>query len=174
MRIAGCRRTRLIGPTLEVPEPFRNRGFRDWVGSAKIKAGPWLAQGGRCGGPAGWTVDRSEDGDGSGTPACGVEIHSEGSMHIHVCGRCDGSGHLTGGFQWEVPWTRWAADAARATDSSGILRPHACSDCGGAGALLEVTERSKPMSLPSRRGLPAGSYSEHVARILQRQAMRGM
>jgi hypothetical protein len=93
-------------------------------------------------------------------------------MNIHVCGRCDGSGHVTGGFQWEIPWTRWATDVVRATEASGILRPHVCPDCGGTGALLELPDYSLPLHLPSRRGLRTGSYAEHVARILQTQAMR--
>ena len=88
-------------------------------------------------------------------------------MNIHTCRRCDGSGHLAGGYSWEIPWTQWAA-TTDAADSS-VLRPHACPDCGGTGALLELGTAAAVPTLPSRRGLPQNHYAYHVAALLRLQ-----
>lgn len=62
-------------------------------------------------------------------------------MDMHVCARCEGSGHVTGGLGWELPWPRWAPRAARA-EGAGIIPPHVCPDCGGAGTILDMTEET--------------------------------
>ncbi len=90
-------------------------------------------------------------------------------MKIHVCRRCDGSGHVTGGFHWEMPWTRWAPTPEAAAAS--FLAPHACPDCGGTGALIE-TMASAEVGLPSRRGLRSVPYTDHVSSVLRRQTRR--
>ena len=92
-------------------------------------------------------------------------------MRVHSCVRCDGSGHVTGGYGWEVPWTRWAGGTSDA-DGSGILRAHGCPDCGGTGALLEFPEE-KRVTLPWG-GLRhvRSTYADHVALVMQTQALR--
>jgi hypothetical protein len=92
-------------------------------------------------------------------------------MTIHECGRCDGCGYITGGFQWEVPWTRWAPTTDHPNTQS-FLRPHACPDCGGTGALLEMPATTPRLEFASRRGLAANTYADHVALILQTRMMR--
>lgn len=94
-------------------------------------------------------------------------------MMIHECGRCDGCGYITGGFQWEVPWTRWAPTPEH-PNAHGFLRPHACPDCGGTGALLEIPDAGPRLDLPSRRGIVSNTYADHVALILQTQLMRSL
>ncbi len=91
-------------------------------------------------------------------------------MKIHSCRRCDGCGHVAGGYNWEVPWTRVAVDAD--SGERNVLRPHACPDCGGTGALLELTEPVVGRNLPTRRGLPQNHYVQHVAALLRGQAFR--
>jgi len=79
---------------------------------------------------------------------------------------------VTGGFQWEIPWTRWASSEAQQNSEAGFLRPHPCPDCGGTGALLELETVTPRITLPSRRGLrPGNTYAEHVQLTLQAQAM---
>jgi len=92
-------------------------------------------------------------------------------MNIHSCARCDGSGHVTGGYGWEIPWTRWAVGSGDPADP-GILKAHACPDCGGTGALLEFP---RPQILPLPWGgarHPRECYADHVALVLQTQAVR--
>jgi len=92
-------------------------------------------------------------------------------MQIHVCRRCAGCGHVTGAFRWEIPWSRWAPSAVPAEDA-GVLPPHACPDCGGTGALIELDETAADPAFPSRRGLrPAHSYAQHVALVLHNQLL---
>lgn len=92
-------------------------------------------------------------------------------MKIHVCRRCDGSGHVTGGYRWEIPWTRWAAgpDSARRS----FLAPQPCPDCAGTGALIELEGAAADLPFASRRGLrdPGRSYAAHVAAVLDAQRM---
>lgn len=93
-------------------------------------------------------------------------------MNIHECARCDGSGHVTGGYGWEVPWTRWAGVDAGTSEDHGILKAHGCPDCGGTGALLEFPQ-APALQLPwhgVRRS--RASYSDHVALVLQTQSLR--
>lgn len=76
---------------------------------------------------------------------------------------------MTGGFQWEVPWTRWAPTVEAAEVS--FLEAHPCPDCGGTGALIELPEGVKPLLVPTRRALRGVySYSDHVASVLRNQA----
>jgi hypothetical protein len=90
-------------------------------------------------------------------------------MNIHKCSRCDSCGYVTGSYHWEIPWTRWAPTPDHPNNTRGLLRPHSCPDCGGTGALLELTA-APPRDLPSRRGLPsANPYADHVALLLQLQ-----
>jgi hypothetical protein len=95
-------------------------------------------------------------------------------MNIHTCARCDGCGHVTGGYGWEVPWTRWAGSATARSDETGILKAHACPDCGGTGALLEFP-RAQVLQLPWG-GLrqPRAAYADHVALVLQTQSLRNL
>ena len=93
-------------------------------------------------------------------------------MNIHVCGRCEGCGHVTGSFQWEIPWTRWAPTATHPNNKGGVLRPHPCPDCGGTGALLELDAQVPAVALPSRRGIRTRTaYADHVQVLLQMQGM---
>lgn len=85
-------------------------------------------------------------------------------MNIHVCRRCEGCGHVTGGYKWEIPWTRWARD--NQDTEPGVLRPHACPDCGGTGALLDIAV-GELNGLPSRRGIQSNRYAHHVSVLLQ-------
>jgi len=71
-------------------------------------------------------------------------------MDMHVCARCEGSGHVTGGLGWEIPWPRWAPKAHRAR-GAGILPPHTCPDCGGAGTILNMTEDTPQVGWESNR-----------------------
>lgn len=91
-------------------------------------------------------------------------------MNIHVCARCEGSGHVAGGYGWEVPWTRWATDAERA-GKTGLLEPQPCPDCAGTGALLEVKSDDAAAGLPMHRYTRRG-YAEHVAAVLNSQRYR--
>jgi hypothetical protein len=92
-------------------------------------------------------------------------------MNIHVCGRCEGCGHVTGGFQWEVPWTRWAPTPEAAKES--FLDPQACPDCGGTGALIELGEGTRMPAFPIRRGIRhVTSYADHVAMVLRIQGKK--
>ena len=94
-------------------------------------------------------------------------------MNIHRCGRCEGCGHVTGGYQWEIPWTRWAPASSHPNNRGGVLRAHACPDCGGTGALLEFDTSVTEPRLPSRRGLrPRNAYAAHVQLVLQMQGAR--
>lgn len=106
---------------------------------------------------------------------CGRRLNYQNGidvMNIHTCARCDGCGHVTGGYGWEVPWTRWAGSATARSDETGILKAHACPDCGGTGALLEFP-RPKVLQLPWG-GLrqPRAAYADHVALVLQTQSLR--
>jgi DnaJ-class molecular chaperone len=93
-------------------------------------------------------------------------------MNIHECGRCEGCGHVTGGYHWEIPWTRWAPTAAHPNNAGGVLRAHGCPDCGGTGALLEMETIALPVGLASRRGLRSrNSYADHVQLVLQVQGL---
>lgn len=106
-------------------------------------------------------------------PAPVGRVHAESReslMDIHVCARCEGSGHVTGGFGWEVPWPKWARDASQKPDS-GILPPHACPDCGGAGTLLDMSELADGESWPAHRNARR-TYADHVAHVLQLQKKR--
>lgn len=95
----------------------------------------------------------------------------ETMMNIHVCRRCEGCGHVTGGFKWEVPWTRWAPTADAEKES--FLEPHACPDCGGTGALIEMGGGvSSAPAFAFRRSLRAITYADHVAAVLRSQATR--
>ena len=94
-------------------------------------------------------------------------------MKVHSCRRCDGCGHIAGGYNWEIPWTRVAANAEAGERS--VLRPQACPDCGGTGALLELAVApSTALKLATRRGLPQdrNHYAQHVAGLLRAQAFR--
>ncbi len=92
-------------------------------------------------------------------------------MKIHSCRRCDGCGHIAGGYNWEIPWTRIAVDAEAGERS--VLRPHTCPDCGGTGALLELDATVAGPALPTRRGLPQNDhYVHHVAALLRSRAFR--
>jgi DnaJ-class molecular chaperone len=94
-------------------------------------------------------------------------------MNIHECGRCDGCGHVTGSFQWEIPWTRWAPTVAHPNNRTGVLHARPCPDCGGTGALLELDQRQPGLQLASRRGIrPLNAYADHVRVVLQLQGMR--
>jgi hypothetical protein len=78
---------------------------------------------------------------------------------------------VTGGFQWEVPWTRWAPTPEAAAGS--FLEPQPCPDCGGTGALIELGEGTHMPGLPIRRGIRGvTSYADHVETILRMQAKR--
>jgi hypothetical protein len=90
-------------------------------------------------------------------------------MKIHTCRRCDGCGHIAGGHNWEIPWTRIAADM---DDEHSVLRPHACPDCGGTGALFELPLTTSDLKLPTRRGLPQNHYAQHVAALLRANEFR--
>jgi hypothetical protein len=92
-------------------------------------------------------------------------------MKIHSCRRCDGCGHIAGGYSWEVPWTRIAATTEEGERSP--LRPQMCPDCGGTGALLELDAQSVTgPKFATRRGLPQNHYVHHVAALLRSQAFR--
>ena len=90
-------------------------------------------------------------------------------MKIHTCRRCDGCGHIAGGHNWEIPWTRIAAEV---DGERGVLRPHACPDCGGTGALLEMPVAASDLKLPTRRGIPQNQYAQHVAALLRANEFR--
>jgi len=93
-------------------------------------------------------------------------------MNVHICIRCDGSGHVTGGYGWEIPWTRWATDSSAATEEHGILKAHVCPDCAGTGALLEFA-RTHVLPLPwGRLRGQHESYADHVDLVMQSQARR--
>jgi hypothetical protein len=93
-------------------------------------------------------------------------------MKIPVCARCEGSGHLARAYNWELPWSRWV-DNVDNQHKDTLFRPHACPDCGGTGALLEIPELASAPRLASRRGIrPSNAYAEHVAVTLQSQAFR--
>jgi hypothetical protein len=93
-------------------------------------------------------------------------------MNIHSCARCDGSGHVTGGYGWEIPWTRWAGGTTENADDRGLLRAHVCPDCCGTGALLEFP-RVQVVPLPwGGIRQPGAAYSDHVALVLQSQSLR--
>lgn len=87
-------------------------------------------------------------------------------MTIHECGRCEGCGHVTGSYGWEIPWTKWSVDGSA---TKGFMRPSPCPDCGGTGALIVLPEAASKLRLASRRGLPRNGYAEHVAAVLQSQ-----
>jgi len=92
-------------------------------------------------------------------------------MNIHVCRRCEGCGHVTGGFRWEVPWTHWAPTPEAAAES--FLDPQPCPDCGGTGALIELSEGARMPAFPLRRGIRGvPSYADHVAMVLRTQAKK--
>ena len=93
-------------------------------------------------------------------------------MNIHVCARCEGCGHVTGGYQWEIPWSRWAPAPSHPNAKPGLLRAHPCPDCGGTGALLEMEPTVAELPLASRRGLRVNGYADHVQVVLQAQSMR--
>lgn len=96
-------------------------------------------------------------------------------MKIHECSRCEGCGYVTGGFHWEVAWTRWAPTPDHPNNTGGILSPRPCADCGGTGALLELIGMIDGPSLPSRRGIPvANPYAEHVSILLQTRGLRSL
>lgn len=93
-------------------------------------------------------------------------------MNIHVCARCDGSGHVTGGYGWEVPWTQWAVEDTATSVEHGILKAHVCPDCAGTGALLEFP-RQPSLQLPwGGIRSPRAAYADHVALVLQTQSLR--
>lgn len=106
-------------------------------------------------------------------------------MKIHPCRRCDGCGHIAGGYNWEIPWTRLNAEAnvaerdvaegdiAEGDIDTQPLRARACPDCGGTGALLELASATREPALPTRRGLAQNRYRQHVAGLLRTQAVRG-
>jgi hypothetical protein len=71
-------------------------------------------------------------------------------MDVYDCGRCQGSGHVTGGLGWEIPWPRWAPDGERA-QGAGILPPHICPDCNGAGKILDMTDDAPHLPWESNR-----------------------
>ena len=77
-------------------------------------------------------------------------------MNIHVCARCEGSGHVTGGFRWEIPWTRWAPTATHPNSRSGLLRPQPCPDCGApVQRVVYAANGESPLDfLPYKDGKP--------------------
>lgn len=91
-------------------------------------------------------------------------------MKIHTCRRCDGCGHIAGGYNWEIPWTRLTAGDP---DARRLPRARACPDCGGTGALLELASSTREPALPTRRGLAQNRYRQHVAGLLRTQAVHG-
>jgi hypothetical protein len=91
-------------------------------------------------------------------------------MIIHVCRRCEGCGHVAGGFQWEVAWSRWAPTAEAAAES--FLEPHPCPDCGGTGALIELPDPDVPIWTVRRALRGVSTYAEHVAAVLHNQSVK--
>lgn len=88
-------------------------------------------------------------------------------MTIHACGRCDGCGYVTGGFRWEIAWTRWSPGTPSEADARDA---QPCPDCGGTGALIELELVEPEPVLPSRRGLPVRNrYAQHVRHVLRSQ-----
>lgn len=92
-------------------------------------------------------------------------------MKIHPCRRCDGCGHIAGGYNWEIPWTRLTAEGE--ADARPLARARACPDCGGTGALLELAASPRDPAFPTRRGMVQNNYRQHVAALLRTQAMHG-
>lgn len=92
-------------------------------------------------------------------------------MKVHQCARCEGCGYVTGSFRWEIPWTHWASNPSDPEQQDGILEAHACPDCGGTGALIELDIQPDPqLRLPTRRGITREpSYAEHVESVLRLQ-----
>lgn len=91
-------------------------------------------------------------------------------VKIHVCGRCEGCGYVTGSRRWEIAWSRWAGGR---DDATSVLGAHPCPDCGGTGALIEQDVQEPEPALPTRRGLGARNrYARHVSAVLQSQARR--
>jgi hypothetical protein len=93
-------------------------------------------------------------------------------LNIYRCERCEGCGYITGGFRWETPWIRCVpAEPAGAGMAAGLLEAHACPDCGGTGALIELESARTEPALPSRHGIPPRNrYVHHVSRVLHMQA----
>lgn len=87
-------------------------------------------------------------------------------MKVYRCERCEGCGYITGGFRWETPWIRAVPEGM---ETEGVLEAHACPDCGGTGALIDMGAVAEP-ALPSRYGIPVrNGYARHVALVRKLQ-----